>query len=83
MTYSIKTNFGMWKIEPGPDGLWILKRKTKLRWKPVGIYKLAEEAAAAVATGITNERDWDERHHRPADFGLPKWDKDKTDLGPE
>lgn len=83
MTYSITTNFGVWKIEPGPNGTSILKRETKLRWTPVGMYQSPEEAALHVGTGKTNEHDWDALSHRVDDFDLSRWDKDETDMASE
>lgn len=38
---------------------WNLKAKTSLRWKPVGLFMHAAEAALAVATGHTNQAAWD------------------------
>jgi hypothetical protein len=79
----LKTNFGTWKIDDGPDGTWILKRLTTLRWKPTGIYKTEQEAADAVATGTTNEPDWDKLPHNPALSDLSMWVEDKTGKWPE
>lgn len=72
-TYTLETFIGKWKITPGPDTLWVLKRKAASRWKQVGVFKSPNEATFAVATGRTYELDWDLHAHREEDFDLSRW----------
>ena len=83
MARYLQHKFATWKIEAGPNGFWVLKRLTTLRWEPAGIYKTEQEAANAVATGTTNNPEWDNSLHNPVFSDLSVWVEDKTGKWPE
>ena len=83
--YTIKTNHYMWLIdEEEHPHRFVLKYRhppvSSVEWVSVNFGDSPEECAAFVANSETSHDPWDELPHKPADFDLSKWVKDKPGL---
>ena len=79
MIYTIRNSNWQWLIESDDQKKQaVLKCKRPTDWTQCNIYGTPEEAAEAVATGRTGQKDWDEMKRESPIPSLGSWLIDPT-----